>query len=173
MQHIYKKICRDKTKKWNYVFEDDINLLKKIKLSEIVKYEKISDNVIYLGLCTSKRRHNKKYHIKTKHKINNHPVYKTNGFTRGLHAIGLSHNGCKKLLQFSMKSRHNYMDCILEEFTKKNPAIVIRYDLQSYLLGHRGIFFQDRRKFPSKITFNYIFDKILEMYIMLLEKIDE
>jgi len=44
-----------------------------------------------------------------------------------------------------------YMDMILEKFSEKYPTNVIRYDLESYLHGHRGIFFQDRDRFPSSI----------------------
>ena len=38
---------------------------------------------------------------------------------------------------------------ILEKFTEIYPANVIRYDLESYIKGHRGLFFQDRNRFPS------------------------
>ena len=40
---------------------------------------------------------------------------------------------------------------ILEEFSKKYPANIVRYDLQSYIYGHRGVIFQDRLRFPSTI----------------------
>ena len=43
------------------------------------------------------------------------------------------------------------MDMCLEDFVKKYPANVIRYDLESYIKGHRGIFYQDRRSFKSLI----------------------
>ena len=101
MQGIYKTICNDKTSNWNYVFEDDIDLLDKILLSEIIEYEKISDKIIYLGLC---RYGSDNMLIKTKCTINKHPIYKTFGNTRGLHAIGLSSIGCKELLNFSINN---------------------------------------------------------------------
>ena len=146
MKAIYKTICNDNTCEWNYVFEDDIDLLDKISLSEIIEYEKISDKIIYLGLCS-----NDPMLIKTKYTINKYPVYKTFGNTHGLHAIGLSRSGCKELLDFSTTNDHKYMDCILGKFIKNNHANIIRYDLESYISGHRGIFFQNRRKFPTTI----------------------
>ena len=147
MQAIYEIICNDNSYEWNYVFEDDIDLLEPITLSEIIEYEKISNKVIYLGLC----RYGVDKIINTGNIINRHIVYKTFGNTRGLHAIGLSRTGCKELLEFSKTSKHKYMDCILENFIELNPANIIKYHLQSYIYGHRGIFFQNRRKFPSTI----------------------
>jgi len=44
------------------------------------------------------------------------------------------------------------MDVILEQVSRVCPANVCRYDLESYIPGHRGIFFQDRKKFPSTIS---------------------
>lgn len=41
---------------------------------------------------------------------------------------------------------------ILELYSLKNPVNLIRYDLESYIKGHRGIFFQDRKKFQSIIS---------------------
>ena len=70
---------------------------------------------------------------------------------RGLHAIGLSKNGAKELLEYSQKSSKIYMDMILEEFAQLNNPNMVRYDLESYISGHRGIFFQDRNKFPTSI----------------------
>ena len=43
------------------------------------------------------------------------------------------------------------MDMILEKFIEIFPANVIRYDLESDIKGHRGLFFQDRKQFPSSI----------------------
>ena len=148
MQAIYETICNDKTSDWNYVFEDDINILSDISLSEIIEYEKISDKIIYLGLC---RFGSDKFLIKTKNTINKHPIYKIFGNSRGLHAIALSKIGFKELLEFSKKNKNKLMDIILCEFTKNNPATIIRYDLESYIPGHRGIFYQDRKKFPTTI----------------------
>jgi hypothetical protein len=80
------------------------------------------------------------------------PVYVIKGAVRGLHAIGISKKGAKMLLDFSKNfTSQEYMDMILEEFSQINPAPVIRFDLQSYIPGHRGIFFQDRKRFPSTI----------------------
>jgi hypothetical protein len=82
-------------------------------------------------------------------KIRNKDVYSKSGFCKGLHAIGLSKKGSIELLKFSKESNERYMDVILEKFTKLYPANVCRYDLESYISGHRGILFQDRKKFPS------------------------
>jgi len=80
------------------------------------------------------------------------PVAIVQGCVRGLHAIALSKSGAKELLEFSKKMDHyEYMDMILEQFTNTHPANVIRYDLQSYIFGHRGVFFQDRKRFPTTI----------------------
>lgn len=38
-----------------------------------------------------------------------------------------------------------------ENFSIQYPANVVRYDLESYISGHRGVFFQDRKRFPSTI----------------------
>lgn len=40
---------------------------------------------------------------------------------------------------------------ILEKFSLKYPVNCIRYDLESYIYGHKGIIFQDRNCFPSEI----------------------
>jgi hypothetical protein len=42
-----------------------------------------------------------------------------------------------------------YMDIILEYYTFKNRANVVRLDLESYISGHLGVIFQDRNKFQS------------------------
>jgi hypothetical protein len=131
-----------------YVFEDDINVLENITIDEIIEYEKISEHFFYLGLCDNS------YNSREIHstKINNHDVTIVSGGIRGLHAIGLSKTGAKELLQFSEEyQNYIYMDMILEKFSEKYPANVVRFDLESYIHGHRGIIFQDRNKFASTI----------------------
>lgn len=83
MNTIYNIIYNDRSNTWSYVFEDDINILEPISLNEIIEYEGISNNIMYLGLC---RYGDDSKLLKTKHKINNNIVYKTLGNTRGLHA---------------------------------------------------------------------------------------
>lgn len=147
MQYIYK-IIADGNDEWCYVFEDDINILQDIKIDEIIEYEKISNMFFYLGSCIPRES---KREIHTK-KINNHAVAILKGNVRGLHAIGISKYGAKELLSFSENMPdYTYMDMILEKFSEKYHANVIRYDLESYIRGHRGIFFQDRIRFPSSI----------------------
>jgi len=101
----------------------------------------------YLGVCESDREKGKMSSIK----IRNNDVYIKSGCCRGLHAIGLSKKGANELLKFSRDSEERYMDVILENFAKIYPANVCRYDLESYIPGHRGILFQDRKRFPSTI----------------------
>lgn len=145
MQYIYKLI-QDSDQDYNYVFEDDINVIEPIKIDEIVEYEKISPIFFYLGLCEYVNNP-----VLTNHKINKHNIYSKSGGVRGLHAIGLSKNGTKLLLEFSKKSNEQYMDVILEHFSLIYPANCVRYDLESYINGHKGIIFQDRNRFPSNI----------------------
>jgi len=145
MQYIYKLI-KDTDDNYSYVFEDDINIIKPIKLEEIIEYEKLADMFFYLGLC--EYQNNSKL---TSHKINENNVYSISGGIRGLHAIGLSKIGAEKLLAFSENKDDKYMDVILENFSLIYPTICVRYDLQSYIHGHKGIIFQDRKRFPSII----------------------
>jgi len=139
-----------------YVFEDDINMLEDITLDEIVEYEAISPMFFYLGLCKLHESGIKNTNIK----INNHDVISISGGVRGLHAIGLSREGAKSLLKFILDLQDNntitsfykrFMDVTLEAFSKLHPAHVVRYDLESYIPGHRGVLFQDRNRFPSNI----------------------
>jgi hypothetical protein len=146
MQHIYSLIC-DGTDPYAYVFEDDINALYPITLDEIIQYEHISEQFFYLGMCG----YNGNTAKFTQLNINGHPVFRIAGNVRGLHAIGLSQTGASNLLQFSKKSTKRYMDMILEDFSRIFPANIVRYDLESYIYGHKGVIFQDRAKFPSSI----------------------
>ena len=147
MQYIYGLIASG-NHEWTYVFEDDINILQDIKLNEIVEYEKISSTFFYLGVCICG---DNKISLNP-NKINNHDVITIHGNVRGLHAIALSKQGAKDLLFFSHNlSSYEYMDMILEKFAEINPANIVRYDLESYIEGHKGIFFQDRNNFPSTI----------------------
>ena len=84
-------------------------------------------------------------------KINNKPVTIVKGNVRGLHAIGLSKHGAMELYNFAKNSSECYMDTCLELFSVKYPANVVRYDLESYIPGHRGVIFQDRKRFPTTI----------------------
>jgi hypothetical protein len=144
MQSIYHKIQTGNM--YGYVFEDDVNVLEDIRLDEIIEYESISPVFFYLGMC--------EYGYKavcTEHIIRNKKVFSKSNYVRGLHAIGLSKMGAKLLLEYSKTCVHRYMDMILEEFSTLYPANVVRYDLESYIKGHRGVIFQDRAKFKSEI----------------------
>jgi len=148
MMAIYEIVAKGGDE-WVYVFEDDINVLEDISLREIIEYEKISNKFFYLGTCIPYSNSSRELYCS---KINNQDVTIVSGNVRGLHAIGLSKEGAKKLLSFCEDfTDWEYMDMILEKFSEKYPTNVIRYDLESYLHGHRGIFFQDRDRFPSSI----------------------
>lgn len=147
MQYIYGVIKDSDEDGFGYVFEDDINIIEPITLEEIVEYEKISEIFFYLGLCEYVNNY-----TLTNIKINGHNVYNKSGCVRGLHAISLSKKGAEKLLEFSKeKNDERYMDVILDQFSLIYPANCVRYDLESYISGHRGIIFQDRLRFPSSI----------------------
>jgi hypothetical protein len=146
MQYIYSLII-DSQNDYSYVFEDDINVIEEIRLDEIIQYEKISEMFFYLGLCEYKNSNVKNTGIQ----IKNHDVYSKTGFCAGLHAIGLSKTGAEALLKFSHNFKELCMDVILSKFSETHPAMVVRHDLESYIEGHRGILYQDRRRFPSGI----------------------
>jgi hypothetical protein len=147
MQYIYGLII-DSQDDYSYVFEDDINVIEEIGLEEIIQYEKISKMFFYLGMCELQNAHVKN----TGMQINNHDVYSKEGVVAGLHAIGLSKNGAKALLNYSHESNERIMDVIVSHFSQIHPANVVRHDLESYIIGHRGIIYQHRHMFPSGIS---------------------
>ncbi len=150
MLKIYENIANGDDE-WVYVFEDDINILEPINISEIIEYEKLTKEFFYLGICIP-NYYTKKNLVTYDTNIKEFPVFGISGAVRGLHAIALSKYGAKLLLEFAKNyDSYEYMDMILEKFSEKYPAPVIRGDLQSYIYGHRGIFFQDRKRFPSTI----------------------
>jgi hypothetical protein len=147
MLEIYKKIAAG-SEEWGYVFEDDINVLDKIDVDELIQYENISKTFFYLGTCGYENKDN----FYNSESVNGHPVAKVRGPVRGLHAIALSKDGAKELLEFSKDNSEIYMDTILESFSQKHNPNIVRYDLVSPDDGgHRGIFFQDRNQFPTTI----------------------
>lgn len=153
MMHIYNNIYLNTNEEWGYVFEDDINVVEPIFLDEIMQYEKISDRFFYLGCCVMSWSSTMgKNVISTDFVINNNQVIKISGMVRGLHGIGINREGTKELFQFAKNSKERYMDCVLEQFSYKYPANVVRYDLKSPQENdHRGILFQDRLTFPTTI----------------------
>ena len=136
---------------WSYVFEDDINKLDDIKLDEIIQYEAISDKFFYLVLCN----YGENTATKTNHSINGHNVYSVSGCVRGLHAVAFSKTGMRDFINFINIFKIEHIDMILELYTTKYPANVIRFDLESYIMGHRGVIFQDRKKFQSILINSY------------------
>jgi hypothetical protein len=149
MMYIYERIV-ESGEPYSYVFEDDINTLEPVRLSDIIKYEKISPYLFFLGCCIPDYQNKDNYKIHEE-KIDHREITILSGAVRGLHAIGLSSTGAQELLEFAKKSPQRYMDMILDAFTTVYPANVFRYDLESYIQGHRGMFFQDRNRFPSNL----------------------
>ena len=148
MMEIYKIIINDTSSEWSYVFEDDINVLESIKLDEIIQYENISTNFFYLGLC----KHARNTIMETEHIINGHKVYKISDCVLGLHALAFSRTGMLDFFNFLNRHTIEYIDVILQSYTIEHPANVVRVDLESYISGHLGIIFQDRKKFKSIIN---------------------
>lgn len=138
---------------WCYVFEDDINVLEEIKLDEIIEYENISDKFFYLGLC---KYRDQEGITSSGRFIKNKEIFTVSNYVRGKHAIGLSKQGASDILQlFNIPNEDFiYVDVILEYYLSLHPTNVVRYDLESYNSGHRGIIFQDRNKFESTVTNN-------------------
>lgn len=150
MLKIYESIVNGEDE-WAYVFEDDINVLFPIDLSEIIEYEQLTSIFLYLGLCLPYyfTEGNRVEYFKV---INGKSVSGIRGAVRGLHAIGISKTGARLLLDFSENfTDFEYMDMILEKFSEIYPAPVVRFDLESYIPDHMGVFFQDRDRFPSSI----------------------
>lgn len=146
MQYIYNLIACGPDD-FAYVFENDINLLQPITLQDILNYEPYVDKFIYLGLCVYSCQGASNYPVPIDGRIEKQVC----GFVRGLHAIGLSKAGARDLYKFSQACKERYMDVTVELFSIKHPALVARYDLESYIPGHRGVFYQDRNRFPSEI----------------------
>jgi len=134
---------------WIYIFEDDINLSEDISLDEIVKYEAISDRLFLLGLC--ELWPNRAGFRRISEPTIRHPVVNCKRGIRGFHAVAFSYSGAAEFVQWSKRSNEKYLDVILQAFCEKYTANVVRYDLQSRIKGHRGVFFQDRERFPSTI----------------------
>lgn len=148
LRSIYEKIVRSDDP-WSYVFEDDIDTLEPIQKSELLEYEKISQTFFYLGCCGPS-------HVELSgHDINGHPVYHVEGGSvRGHHAVAFSHQGAQDFLDIFDKNENQsvrYADVLLEGFAQITHPPIVRYDLESYTEGHRGLFFQDRERFPSII----------------------
>jgi len=148
---ILKTIKDSGSDDWTYVFEDDINILENIKIDEIIEYEKISNEYFYLGICIY-NYNNSKY---INNDIRGHKVYELSGYIRGAHAIAYSKIGVINILNY-IKSfdKIECVDMILELYSFKNPVNVVRFDLESYIKDHRGIFFQDQKRFKSTIWTN-------------------
>lgn len=148
LAEIYRKIA-NMNEKWVYIFEDDINILEMFDINELDEYEKISKDFYYLGCCCNVPV----FHNLTDIVINNHNVVMVKGGVRGTHAYGVSKEGAVKLYNYVLLlDAIKPADIFLDTYTYFHPTYVYRYDLESYIPGHRGIFFQDRKKFNSQLS---------------------
>jgi hypothetical protein len=140
---------RDGEDEWGYVFEDDIDILEPITLDEIAQYEAISAPFFFLGMCKVGYYGTVK---PTRHSINGHLVCKVAGHVRGAHAFAFSRAGAAEFMHFAREFKDDpYFDRILDRFSFIHPASIVRFDLESYLDDHRGIFFQDRKRWEPVI----------------------
>lgn len=148
MNTIYEKILSSQ-EEWSYIFEDDINTLEMVDIKELIEYEKISQSFFYLGCCGPSDV------SQTEKQIDNKPVFHVNGgYVKGHHAVAFSQQGIAEFLSFAKKEENKnipFADVILEKFAQIVKPNIVRYDLESYIDGHRGLFFQDRKAFPSSI----------------------
>jgi len=145
---IYKLISEGNDN-WVYVFEDDINIHEEVSLEEIIKYENVAENkdFFYLGCCVFKQLI---YPISDVI-IDNDKVRIVNGNVRGAHAMAFSKNGAKEIYNIAKFSPIRYMDVIHDIYTSLHPTYVMRFNLESYIEGHMGLFYQDRKKFVSLV----------------------
>jgi hypothetical protein len=149
MMSIYNKIVLGNDE-FTYVFEDDINVLEPVTLSEIIEYEKLCTTFLYLGICKI-HAYDDRDTYDSKYKINDKIVKIITGNVRGLHAVGMSKDGAKELAKACLETSELYIDVILESLMSTYPTHIMRYDLESTCKGHRGIIYQDRVRFPTSI----------------------
>ena len=152
MYAIYEKILTEEKNNHCYIFEDDINTLIDIDLKYIIEYEKLKEDIYYLGFCYGGGKL-----LKQKKRIHNKFLYKIKGGVRGVHSICVTRKGAeilKKLYDSNKDMLH--MDELLEKYSLQNPLYVIREDLVSPCHPkHFGIFYQDRHKFKSQLEKYY------------------
>lgn len=144
---------------WMYIFEDDVNMLDKLTIAQLVPYERHAESagMFFLGCCLRGWGGV----IDTPTLIDGHPVVHVRGHVRGAHAIGYSRTGARAILALAQtpeQTRERHVDIITEAFTTTvvGGVPVVRFDLHSDVDGHNGIVFQDRRRFPhSYLIANY------------------
>ena len=134
---------------WVYVFEDDINVHYEPTLEEIVEYEEINKEInegldfYYLGCCI----HPKYIYTISDIIINNHKIGIANGKQRGSHAMAFSKKGANEIFYIGSSSPLKDIDAIHDVYTSFYPTYVICCELESYIEGHIGLFYQDRKRF--------------------------
>jgi len=140
---LYRLISLDTTEPWGYIFENDIQVLNTSwRLNpEILAYEAIHDEFMWLGLCTLR------------------DFFPQTRLQCGLcaHAYALTPKGAQNLLTFTLNQNSTYdgqpQDAITFRWCMQEkgfPVVGWKYFNPSKR-GHRGIFYQDRRTFHSKI----------------------
>jgi hypothetical protein len=143
---------------FHYIFEDDVNIMEPIPIEEIIEYEKISkeSGLFYLGCC--RYDYNNKNTILTEHNIAGYSVYKILKYIRGSHAFAVTPICAKRMCDYYMTNKQiveemykTPYDIMMEMYVHDctNGVNVIRYDLESYIKDHFGIFYQDRGRFPT------------------------
>lgn len=160
MLYIVDEIGKKEGNDFYYIFEDDVNVLKPVKLDEIIEYENISREceLFYLGCC----RYNYTFDntIETEHCIRGNTVYKVTKFIRGTHAFAMTPNTARKMCDFFMTNEKILeesdvipFDIMLEMYVHEctNGVMTMRHELESNVKDHFGLFFQDRNRFPSII----------------------
>lgn len=143
IQEIYKRII--KSGEYGYIFEDDINVHEDVQVDEIMLYEQLSPRFFYLGVCTyGDCEIAKKLRMET---VKGKNVWVMTTGVRGLHAVGVSPIGASELLECSEKDDEKYMDVIMEKYCEQNPTNSLRYEFESSVYGHRGLFYKDYDRF--------------------------
>ena len=152
MYAIYEKILKEEENDYCCIFEDDINTDLNIKLEYIKNYEKLKEDIIYLGFSDYKAQY-----LETDNIINDKKLKKVRGGIRCIHSLMVSKKGVEILKNlYDVNPKQLHMDVLLENYTLTKPLYVIREDIVSPCENkHYGIFFQDRRIFKSQLDNHY------------------
>jgi hypothetical protein len=152
--------------KYGWFFEDDLALASPLEESKLILYEIIQNphqptpGVIYLGACGVQSSADPLVYSVDP------PVEYAVGSFSCAHAYGLSFNLSQNFRHMITKDiqqkrcgsdnygfeRLSYFDQLLLEFSHQQPAFVVGAQYVSpQFPDHRGIFYQDRKQFPSQI----------------------
>lgn len=131
---------------WLYLFEDDITAHRGIYLPDVQATESRATHFMYLGICGPRVRAE-------------WPLLKSGGRCgRCAHAMGFSRAGAAAFLAFNRNNTDAYthgmyLDVMVEAWCLSLGGFpVVHFDRAApHEPGHRGVFYQDRRKFPTGI----------------------